>query len=179
MAHGDRFIAPGKKLEDFSDASYEEYADMFSKCYEVEKLKNFRVFQAEKYLNDRTKAEAIRNDFIKYQRNRFKQLGQKGYGATNLVDCKTLSDLYERINSLHEEVVATGIDTSDNKEYSMSVKILNLVKSRAGLEDAFKKAESILEKVYLEFEDGENAIYNWKEQESDQVGMELVYRLKG
>ena len=75
MAHGDRFIAPGKKLEDFSDASYEEKLTC-SVREEVEKLKNFRVFQAEKYLNDRTKAEAIRNDH-KIQRNRFKQLAKK------------------------------------------------------------------------------------------------------
>ena len=33
-----------------------------------------------------------------------------------------------------------------------------------------------LDEAAAEFEDGADALLNWKEQEADEVGMELIYR---
>ena len=44
------------------------------------------------------------------------------------------------------------------------------------IQKALKDARLALKNAAAEFEDGPDALLNWKEQEADEVGMELAYR---
>ena len=176
MSHDADYVAPFKKMTDFTELGDKEIKEMFQTCYKLEGLKRFDVILAKSLIESgHEEIDSIRKDFIAYQSARFKQLRKRGYSSKDLINCKTLDNLGKRIANVVKEVESKGVGT-DNEKWLSNLSLFKKIVNDSSIRKAVIDSENISKRVASELGEDMDSIYNWKEQEADHVGMEILYR---
>ena len=176
MSHDADYVAPFK-ITDFTDLSASELKKTFQACYKLEELKTFNIYSAKKYLDIKhDEIDKIRNDFISYQSLRFNQLRKRGYDSKDLVNCRTLNSLKNRISSIVNEVEKTD-RAIDDKKWIANLASFRALAENPEINEAIRQLDIIFDNVAGEFEDGQDSASNWKEQEADMLEWRLFIAL--
>ena len=178
MAHFSDYVTPTKTKEDFQNLKASNLKKLVGLCYEPKAYGTITSSMLEPVLGKSERLTRLQNKLNEYYLARFSELFKPKNPVQGLLNCRFIESRQDELVALFEQgdKLLSSKPKDIQQQWKEARRSLYRYVNDAKIQKAFKDARMTLDEAAAEFEDGADALLNWKEQEADEVGMELIYR---
>ncbi len=177
MSHTSDDVLPDTKLKELSYLNNREVKAIAKNCYKPSAYRFFTAASLRTVLGFDKRLDSLDYQLQVYDRGRSQQVWNRSKGLPDLINCNFVQKRQQQIQNLIYTGDAGIWSKSDRvkRNWEKVKKKFYKFKNNRDIQNSLKKAEQILLSILPAGIDDADYFNNWKEQEADEVGLELMY----